>query len=130
MSHVRAENIGRPGGQAIPMNTVLQGTAKAWFNLNGTGTVAERDSFNVSSYTDNGVGDYTAAFSTAMPNANYAMTTGVQNDGAGGAGSTAVTVRIDPTDAPLAASLRHCTFANATKADLIRFFVALHGDPV
>ena len=49
-----------------------QGRAKAWFNLNGTGTIAPRDSFNVSSFTDNGVGDYTANFATAQPNAGYA----------------------------------------------------------
>lgn len=44
---------------------------RARFNLNGTGTIAERDSFNVSSYVDNGVGDYTTNFTTAFPNVNY-----------------------------------------------------------
>lgn len=50
----------------------MTGIAKAWVNFNGTGTVAIRDSFNVSSITDNGTGDYTINFTTAMPNANYA----------------------------------------------------------
>jgi len=45
---------------------------RAWVNFNGTGTVAIRDSGNVSSITDNGTGHYTANFSTAMPDANYA----------------------------------------------------------
>ena len=31
-----------------------QGLAKAWINLNGTGTIASRDSFNVSSIADQG----------------------------------------------------------------------------
>jgi hypothetical protein len=44
---------------------------RAWVNFNGTGTVAIRASGNVSSITDNGVGDYTANFSTAMPDVNY-----------------------------------------------------------
>jgi hypothetical protein len=44
----------------------------AWVNFNGTGTVAIRASGNVSSITDNGVGDYTVNFSTALPDANYA----------------------------------------------------------
>jgi len=48
-------------------------TAKAWVNFNGTGTVAIRASGNVSSITDNGVGDYTVNFTTAMPDANYAV---------------------------------------------------------
>ena len=42
-------------------------------NLNGTGTISTRDSFNVSSVTDNGAGDYTTNFSTSHSNANYAM---------------------------------------------------------
>ena len=46
---------------------------RAWVNFNGTGTVAIRASGNVSSITDNGVGDYTVNFTTAMPDANYAV---------------------------------------------------------
>jgi hypothetical protein len=45
---------------------------RAWVNFNGTGTVAIRASGNVSSITDNGVGDYTVNFTTAMQDANYA----------------------------------------------------------
>jgi hypothetical protein len=45
---------------------------RAWVNFNGTGTVAIRASGNVSSITDNGTGDYTVNFATAMPDANYA----------------------------------------------------------
>jgi hypothetical protein len=44
---------------------------RAWVNFNGTGTVAIRASGNVSSITDNGTGDYTVNFTTAMPNVNY-----------------------------------------------------------
>jgi hypothetical protein len=46
---------------------------RAWVNFNGTGTVAIRASGNVSSITDNGVGDYTVSFTTAMPDVNYAI---------------------------------------------------------
>lgn len=49
---------------------------RAWVNFNGTGTVAIRGSGNVSSITDNGTGDYTINFTTAMPDANYAWTLG------------------------------------------------------
>jgi hypothetical protein len=48
----------------------------AFVNFNGTGTVAIRASYNVSSITDNGVGDYTVNFTTAMADANYAFTVG------------------------------------------------------
>ena len=47
------------------------GLCKAWVNFNGTGTVAIRAAFNVSSITDNGTGTYTVNFTTAMPDANY-----------------------------------------------------------
>jgi hypothetical protein len=57
----------------------MTGIAKAWVNFNGTGTVAIRDSFNVSSITDNGTGDYTVNFTTAMPNANYVSVFGIRN---------------------------------------------------
>jgi hypothetical protein len=46
---------------------------RAWVNFNGTGTVAARASGNVSSITDNGVGDYTINFTTVLPSANYAV---------------------------------------------------------
>lgn len=46
---------------------------RAWVNFNGTGTVAIRGSGNVTSITDNGTGDYTVNFTTAMPDSNYAV---------------------------------------------------------
>lgn len=46
---------------------------RAWVNFNGTGTVAIRASGNVSSITDNGTGDYTINFTTAMPDTNYSV---------------------------------------------------------
>ena len=52
---------------------IAQGRAKAWINFNGTGTVAIRDSFNVSSITDNGQGDYTVTMTTAMSTTTYVV---------------------------------------------------------
>lgn len=64
---------------------------RAWVNFNGTGTVAIRASFNVSSITDNGTGDYTVNFTTAMSDANYSATCLV------GTGSVGDTPTIDST---------------------------------
>jgi len=70
---------------------------RAWVNFNGTGTVAIRASGNVSSITDNGIGDYTVNFTTAMQDANYTFSgsyEGANNPGAlfpyasGGTGTT------------------------------------------
>lgn len=47
---------------------------RAWVNFVGTGTPAIQAAGNVTSITDNGTGDYTVNFTTAMPDANYAVT--------------------------------------------------------
>ena len=49
-------------------------TSKAWVNFNGTGTVAIRDSYNVSSITDQATGFYVANFSAVMSDTNYCAT--------------------------------------------------------
>lgn len=74
--------------------------ARAWVNFNGTGTVAIRGSGNVSSITDNGTGDYTVNFTTAMPDANYAVVA------LGGAASAGGAVRIADGTVPAAGSVR------------------------
>ena len=54
-------------------------SARAWVNFNGSGTVAIRASGNVSSITDNGTGDYTVNFTTAMPDIDYVVVGGASN---------------------------------------------------
>jgi len=56
-------------------------SARAWVNFNGTGTVAIRASGNVSSITDNGTGDYTVNFATALADANYSMNVTCSSNG-------------------------------------------------
>ena len=53
---------------------------RAWVNFNGTGTVAIRAAGNVSSITDNGTGDYTVNFTTAMADADYAVVANIGNN--------------------------------------------------
>jgi len=54
---------------------------RAWVNFNGTTVTSPASmtgvngSFNVSSVLDNGTGDYTVNFTTAMPDANYCVVT-------------------------------------------------------
>ena len=52
----------------------------AWVNFNGTGTVAIRASYNVSSITDNGTGDYTVNFTNAMTDTNYCVLRSASKD--------------------------------------------------
>lgn len=100
---------------------------RAWVNFNGTGTVAIRASGNVSSITDNGTGDYTVNFTTAMPDTNYAaIPTGVgyatnnstliydiYGSTAGASGKTTSAVRVN------------CSATNAVKWDVADFYVAV-----
>ena len=65
-----------------PVELTKQSAAKAWINFDGTGTIAVRDSFSVSSIDDDGTGLYSYNLSNAMNNANYncnsnAATTGI-----------------------------------------------------
>ena len=57
------------------------GLCKAWVNFNGTGTVAIRASYNVSSITDNNTGDYTVNFTTALADADYAAVVSAESGG-------------------------------------------------
>ena len=78
MSTIKADTLSTlDGTKSITTDRVTQGVARAWVNFNGTGTVAIRASYNVSSITDNGTGDYTVNFTTAMEDVNYsAVATG------------------------------------------------------
>lgn len=60
-------------GGTVPTETLRRGSAKAWVQFNGTGTVAVADSFNTSSITDNGTGNYTENFTNAMSGAGYGV---------------------------------------------------------
>ena len=57
-------------GEGSSTTNIQQGLAKVWNNLNGTGTIASRDSFNVSGNTDNGTGVYTTNYTSAMGSVN------------------------------------------------------------
>jgi len=69
-----ADTLEHSTAGSIATNYVVEGSAKAWANIDGSGTVAIRDSLNTSGLTDNGSGDYTTAFSTSFGNENYSFT--------------------------------------------------------
>ena len=70
-------------GVAIGTGGISQARiAKSWINFNGGGTIAIRDSYNVSSITDNGTGDYTITFSTAMGSVDYSVSGTMGNSSA------------------------------------------------
>ena len=85
------DNASANAGSKVQHNDVLDATAiggssidgytaQAWVNFNGTGTVAIRESQNISSITDNGTGNYTVNFLTNMSDANYCAVATPGND--------------------------------------------------
>lgn len=99
MSTLRVDAIqNRTGGDLIS----AKGMARAWVNFNGTGTVAIRSAFNVTSITDNGTGAYTVNFTTAMPDADYA----VAATSGDGAGTNYRVVQLSDAAAPTASAVR------------------------
>jgi hypothetical protein len=119
MSTLRLTTLSNQGGTAsVPSDTVINGTAKAWVNFNGTGTVAIRDAFNVSSITDNGTGDYTINFATAMANSNYVCN--LTTDTSAG-GANLVIMSLDISTARTPSTIRMLTFrpGNAVAEDSI-----------
>lgn len=94
--------MGTDANRAITPNNLVHGmyarlnavgaapiyACRAWVNFDGTGTVAIRGSGNVSSITDDGVGNYTVNLATAMPDTNYTWAGGTSNSGTGPGGAS------------------------------------------
>jgi hypothetical protein len=123
MSIIRADNVAPSAGGTV--KSLVRGVASAWANLDGTGTIALRDSLNVSSVVDNGTGDYTKNFTNAMANANYSTVFGVS---ANTLTNFARTINLSGA-APSTTDIRVRT-ANTTFAveDLLYVNAQIHGD--
>jgi hypothetical protein len=82
-------------GLTFPDTTTLasagQASVRAWVNFNGTGTVAIRAAYNVTSITDNGTGQYAVNFTTALPDANYAVLLSIGSGTGGSSSATSLT---------------------------------------
>jgi hypothetical protein len=130
MSTIAATNLKNPssGSNNVVLNadgsiggTCLTQTCRAWVNFNGTGTVAIRASYNVSSITDNNVGDYTVNFTTPMPDENYSLCGSAQFNGSSGNGNgnTVVTLNRVPANALSNSAARICTVAVVDTANVV-----------
>ena len=79
-------------GAAVTTN-IAQGLAKAWIDLDGTGTISISDSLNIGGVTDNNTGDFTLAYTNNMSSANYCC-----QSSCGGAGQVIISNRGGVTD--------------------------------
>jgi len=128
MSVIRVDNFGPSAGGTTYS---ARGIAKAWVNFNGTGTIAARDSENVSSLTDNATGDYTVNLSNGMSDGNYFAGGAISLSGGG---VTTALVHIASSQsanvAPTASALRLSVFkrSDATAIDSDYSMLSIHGD--
>ena len=109
------------------MSTINQGTAKAWVNFNGTGTIATRDSFNVSSLSDTATGEHEVNLSSALTDTNYATS----NASAGGNPLTSSNYnRVMESIGSATNKLDCITYApnNGTIVDISHIQIVAHGD--
>lgn len=78
MSTLKTANIqDTSGGNNSTPEEIGKGRAKAWINFSGDNTPTARESYNVSSITDNATGNYTLNFTNAMSSADFAYTSAV-----------------------------------------------------
>ena len=91
---IKADTLEHSTAGSLDTQYVVQGSAKAWLNINQTSTQAIRDSFNVSSIADNGTGLTTVTVSSAFANNDYLATialrmqSGTSNTGSSGGVNT------------------------------------------
>ena len=126
MSTVKAANLANADAtKSLAVDNIIDGSAKVWANLNGTGTIALRDSQNVTSVTDNGTGDYTFNITNAMSDTNYMFL------GAGGTGSPGGINDIDVSRVDLVATtgrFQAVRGSNNTLTDFAIVQVVAQGD--
>jgi len=122
MSTLNVSNI-TDGTDTVETGYVVNGSAKAWVNFDGESTAAIRDSFNSSSLSDNGVGNYTVTFTNSMSNSSYSAPAagssiyGISNHGCGMTNARTVsTLDFLSTD------------DTSTTRDARYFDAAIHGD--
>jgi hypothetical protein len=126
MSTIKTETLSTPSNATVPVDTVVNGTAKAWVNFNGTGTVAIRRAFNVASITDNGTGNYTLNFTTAMTDANYAWSGSYGADNSSTQGFIAGVASVALATSKTASSLRiNSAYGTGTANDIASVSVAI-----
>lgn len=71
LGKIKADTLEHSTAGSLDTKFVVNGSAKAWLSLNGGGTIATRNSLNISSVTDEGTGDYLHSFVNSFSAANY-----------------------------------------------------------
>ena len=122
-----AGSIDVTGEGGSTTTNLQQGVAKAWYDVDGSGTAAINDSLNGSSLTDHGTGDFTLTRTNPMNNLTYGMAGMSDFDGGD---SRAVTITSSQHNTPRTTTvMRHALQdTNAQGHDPDHFSAVFHGD--
>ena len=69
LGKIKADTLEHSTAGSLDTSYVVNGSAKAWVRITGTGTYVNAKSFNTSSVTDNATGDVTQTLTSAMSDA-------------------------------------------------------------
>lgn len=131
MSTLKVNTIQDSGGaNGVTPGQLNSGLIRAWINFQGTSTVSIRDSFNISSISDEGTGHYYINFSTSFANNDYAMTGTATEDFYGSGSRGEVVVAGDRTDHTTGQCriFSQTTNGSATPRDCIKIEMHFIGD--
>jgi len=121
-----ASELAQFGGGISSGSNAVEGLAKAWVNFNGTGTIASRDSHNLSSLTDSGTGLYLVNYSNGMGNDDYTVSGGARNPGAA---SGVLNAPSDAASDLATGSIEvYALDMSGNPADRNHIYVVIHGD--
>ena len=121
MSTIQASNVS-DGTTTVGTSYVVNGSAKAWANINGTGTITARDSLNVSSLVDAATGGYNYNFTNNMDNTGFITTTSAFRD------NDAYTGVFYNDQLTSQTSTRHYNRGATTRTDVDTVYIVVHGD--
>ena len=112
--------------KSVDTDYIARGCGKCFMDLNGAGTIALRDSFNISSVADNGTGLYTVSINNDFDSVNYvyAGSAETSSDGQNGRGITGVSTQILTGSSKIFS----CTLSSNSAEDLDHIRVGWWGD--
>mgnify|MGYP000185695198 FL=1 len=125
MSTLKADTIVASDGSS-PVTLTKQSAAKAFCNIELDDTILE--SFNATSFTDNGTGDITHTLASAMSNKNHVtIAYNIRNNNGGTAWSGGYGNSSDTSSTTTTARIYHLNASNVPE-DQRRAMMVTHGD--
>ena len=126
LGKIKADPLEHSTAGSLDTQFVVNGSAKSWWQVDGTSTAHINDSLNTSGLTDHGTGDYTVTYSSSMGNVNYSAVGSCGRDGGSYVGGEC---EIPGPATPTVSAIRFYTYNyDATLADVVHISGQICGD--